>query len=135
MLKIRTGNQFRKYIGKGDIDFPEIYFHQDEVMEIAKAFLIAGRSRTLVINTRDAMLVEAIDALVDDNDGQVEFLVDDIYEDEITNREIDPSELYKLYNTIGRAYRHKIDREQIFKRRNGGRYGLKPKDYCENCGN
>ena len=97
VIKIRTGNQFRKYINKDDIDFPEIYFHQDEVLEIATAFLIAGRTQTITINTRDAMLVEAFEVLTDDGDGQVEFFVDDIYEGKTINREIAPNELYVLY--------------------------------------
>lgn len=117
VIKIRTGNQFRKYINKDDIDFPEIYFHQDEVLGIATAFLIAGRTQTITINTRDAMLVEAFEVLTDDGDGQVEFFVDDVYEGKTINREIAPSELYVLYNTQGRAYSDKIDLMRLWRER------------------
>lgn len=117
VIKIRTGNQFKKYIGKGDIDFPEIYFHQDEVLSVVKLFLIAGRTKTITINTRDAMLVEAFEVLTDDGDGQVEFFVDDIYEGKTLKREILPNELYRLYNTMGRAYSDKIDLMRLWRER------------------
>ena len=110
MIKIITGCNISKYLGNGYVEFPEIYFWCDDVLQIAEAFLIAGRTRNITIITKDAMLIEALDVIVDDGDGQVEFFLDDID----IKEEIQPDELYILYNAIGRGYR-KIDRYRIRK--------------------
>lgn len=109
MIKIITGSNYKKYLNQGYIEFPENHFWCDDVLKIAESFLIAGRTRNIVIVTKDAMLVEALDALVEDNDGQLTFFVDDT---ERGKKEIDPSVLYQLYDVIGRGY-HRIDGYRI----------------------
>lgn len=113
MIKIITGSNINNYLGKGYVEFPEIYFWCDDVLQIAEAFLIAGRTKNITIITKDAMLIEALDTIVDDGDGQIEFFLDDIHDIHI-QEEIYPDELYILYNAIARGYR-KIDRYRIRK--------------------
>lgn len=109
VVKIITGSNYKEYLGEGYIEFPENHFWCDDVIRIAESFLIAGRTRNIVIITKDAMLIEALDALVEDNDGQLTFFVDDT---ERGKKEIDPSVLYQLYDVIGRGY-HRIDEYRI----------------------
>lgn len=114
MIILRTGNQIFNYTSKGDVDLPEMYAHQDSYIQIAQLFLIAGRTRTITINTKDPAFIEAFDVLINDNDGQVTFIVDDVTEDKTVQREIKPDELYVLYDTLARIY-HKIDMVRIQK--------------------
>lgn len=110
MIKIITGSNINNYLGKGYVEFPEIYFWCDDMLQIAEAFLITGRTKNITIVTKDAMLIEALDTIVDDGDGQVEFFLDDID----IKEEIQPDELHILYSAIARGYR-KIDHYRIRK--------------------
>lgn len=104
MIKIITGSNYKKYLNQGYIEFPENYFWNDDVLEIAESFLIAGRIHNIVIITRDAMLIEAFQILTKYQNEQVTFFLDDVHDDEIIKEEIPSCELYDLYDTLARGY-------------------------------
>lgn len=104
VVKIITGSNYKKYLSKGYVEFPENHFWGDDVLKVVEAFLIAGRTRNITIITRDAMMIEAFECMTVDNDGQVVFFLDDTHDCETTKKEIDPSVLCILYDTMARGY-------------------------------